>query len=155
MTRQFSLDKDRIRILLLEGIHESAVNTFRNAGYQNIEYVKTAMDEHELAEKIRDVHIVGIRSRTHLTAEVLSKAKKLFSIGCFSIGTNQVNTDTAKMMGIPVFNAPFSNTRSVAELVIAESIMLIREVPSKNIDAHKGIWTKSASHSFEVRGKNI
>jgi D-3-phosphoglycerate dehydrogenase / 2-oxoglutarate reductase len=155
MVTKYSLEKDRIKILLLEGIHESAVNTFRNAGYHNIEYCKTAPDEQELEEKIRDVHIIGIRSRTHLTENILSRAKKLFSIGCFSIGTNQVNADAAKMMGIPVFNAPFSNTRSVAELVIAESIMLIREVPSKNMSTHQGRWVKSASHSFEVRGKNI
>jgi D-3-phosphoglycerate dehydrogenase / 2-oxoglutarate reductase len=155
MVNKYSLEKDHIKILLLEGIHESAVATFRNAGYNRIEYVRTALDHHELTEKIKDSHIVGIRSRTHLTAEVLSKAKKLFSIGCFSIGTNQVDKTAAKKLGIPVFNAPFSNTRSVAELVIAESIILMREVPSKNMATHKGIWIKSAFHSFEARGKNI
>jgi D-3-phosphoglycerate dehydrogenase / 2-oxoglutarate reductase len=155
MEIKYSLDKNQIRILLLEGIHESAVTTFRNAGYTHIEYIKTALDEHDLIEKIRNVHMIGIRSRTHLSAEVLSKAKKLFSIGCFSIGTNQVDKNAAKMKGIPVFNAPFSNTRSVAELVIAESIILMREVPMKNFAAHKGVWIKSASQSYEVRGKNI
>jgi D-3-phosphoglycerate dehydrogenase len=155
MVTKHSLDKSQIKILLLEGIHESAVATFRNAGYNHIEYSKTAPGHHELIEKIRDAHIVGIRSRTHLSAEILSKAKKLFSIGCFSIGTNQVDKDAAKMLGIPVFNAPFSNTRSVAELVIAESIILMREVPGKNAAAHKGVWIKSASKSFEVRGKNM
>ena len=155
MVTKYSLDKNLIKILLLEGIHESAVATFRNAGYNQIEYSKTALDDHELMEKIRDVHIIGIRSRTHLSAEVLHKAKKLFSIGCFSIGTNQVDKTAAKKLGIPVFNAPFSNTRSVAELVIAESIILMREVPMKNFAAHKGVWIKSASQSYEVRGKNI
>jgi D-3-phosphoglycerate dehydrogenase len=155
MVTRHSLDKNQIKILLLEGIHESAVTTFKNAGYNQIEYIKTALDEHEIVEKIRDVHIVGIRSRTHLSAEILSKAKKLFSIGCFSIGTNQVDKDAAKKLGIPVFNAPFSNTRSVAELVIAESIILMREVPGKNSAAHKGVWIKSASQSFEIRGKNM
>jgi D-3-phosphoglycerate dehydrogenase len=155
MTPRYSLDKNQIRVLLLEGIHESAVSTFRDAGYRNIEYLKTALEEKELTEKIRDAHIIGIRSRTLLSEEVLSKAKKLFCIGCFSIGTNQVDRNAAKLRGIPVFNAPFSNTRSVAELIIAESILLMREVPMKNMAAHKGIWIKSASHSYEVRGKNI
>jgi D-3-phosphoglycerate dehydrogenase / 2-oxoglutarate reductase len=155
MEIKHSLEKNQIRILLLEGIHASAVATFKDAGYTNIEFLKTALDEQELMEKIRNVHIIGIRSRTYLTADVLSKAKKLFSIGCFSIGTNQVDKNAAKMQGIPVFNAPFSNTRSVAELVIAEAIILMREVPMKNFAAHKGIWIKSASQSYEVRGKNI
>ncbi len=152
---KFSLDKHQIRILLLEGIHPSAVKSFEKAGYTNIDYVPKALDDKELEARIKDVHIVGIRSRTQLTAEVLSKAKKLFTIGCYSIGTNQVDKQAAKMMGIPVFNAPFSNTRSVAELVIAEAIMLMREVPLKNAAAHRGEWIKSASHSFEIRDKNI
>jgi len=152
---KYSLNKKQIKILLVEGIHESAIRTFKNAGYTNIEYLKTAPDSKELEEKIKDVHIIGIRSRTHLTDEVLKNAKKLFTIGCFSIGTNQVDNLSAKMMGIPVFNAPFSNTRSVAELVIAEAIILIREIPSKNCAAHKGEWIKTANRSFEVRDKNI
>lgn len=155
MTPRYSLDKNHIKVLLLEGIHESALKSFKDAGYQNIEYLKTALEEQQLEEKIKDAHIIGIRSRTQLTAGILSKAKKLFCIGCYSIGTNQVDKDAAKLLGIPVFNAPFSNTRSVAELVIAESILLMREVPLKNMAAHKGVWIKSASHSFEVRGKNI
>jgi D-3-phosphoglycerate dehydrogenase len=155
MKPQYSLDKKQIRILLLEGIHQSAVETFEKSGYSNIEYIKTALDEKELEEKIKDFHIIGIRSRTNLTAGVLKKAKKIFTIGCFSIGTNQVDKEAAKMLGIPVFNAPFSNTRSVAELVIAECIMLMREIPSKNAAAHHGQWIKSATHSFEVRDKNI
>ncbi len=155
MVKKLSLDKKQIRILLLEGVHQSAVETFHSAGYTNIEYIKSALDARELEEKIRDVHVIGIRSRSILTADILKKARKLFSIGCFSIGTNQVDKKAAKMMGIPVFNAPFSNTRSVAELVIAEAIMLMREIPFKNSAAHKGEWIKSASHSYEVRGKNI
>lgn len=155
MSPRFSLDKHQIRVLLLEGIHHSAVDTFEKAGYTNIEYVKTALDARELEEKIKDAHIVGIRSRTNLTEDILKKAKKLFTVGCFSIGTNQVDRNAAKMLGIPVFNAPFSNTRSVAELVIAECIMLMREIPVKNAAAHRGEWKKSAAHSFEVRDKNI
>ena len=155
MVKKFSLDKNKINVLLLEGIHQSAVNAFKDAGYTNIEYHKTALDGVELEQKIKDVHIIGIRSRTNLTPEILKKAKKLFAVGCFSIGTNQVDLNTAKRLGIPVFNAPFSNTRSVAELVIAEIIMLMREVPAKNAAAHRGAWLKAASKSFEVRGKNL
>ena len=155
MSPKFSLDKKHIRILLLEGIHPSAVTCFENAGYRQVEYLKTALDEKELEKKIRDVHLIGIRSRTQLTNDILQKAKKLFAIGCFSIGTNQVDTMAAKMQGVPVFNAPFSNTRSVAELVIAECIMLMREVPLKNAAAHRGEWLKAANQSYEVRDKNI
>jgi len=155
MTTKFSLDKNKIRVLLLEGMHESAVNSFREAGYTNIEYLKTALDEADLEKKIKDAHIVGIRSRTQLTREILKKAKKLMAVGCYSIGTNQVDLLAAKQFGIPVFNAPFSNTRSVAELVIAEIIMLMREVPAKNTAAHRGAWLKAAQKSFEVRGKTL
>jgi D-3-phosphoglycerate dehydrogenase len=155
MVKKFSLDKNKINVLLLEGIHQSAVNAFKEAGYTNVEYLKTALDGAELDQKIKDVHILGIRSRTNLTAEVLKKAKKLFAVGCFSIGTNQVDLKAAKNFGIPVFNAPFSNTRSVAELVIAEIIMLMREVPAKNAAAHRGGWLKAAQNSYEVRGKNL
>ncbi len=155
MTKKFSLDKNKIRVLLLEGIHESAVTAFKEAGYTNIEYIKTALDADELEKKIKNIHILGIRSRTNLTQEILKKAKKLFAVGCYSIGTNQVDLMSAKQLGIPVFNAPFSNTRSVAELVIAETIMLMREVPAKNAAAHKGGWLKAARNSYEVRGKNL
>jgi len=155
MVKKFSLDKNKINVLLLEGIHQSAVNAFKEAGYTNVEYLKTALDGAELDQKIKDVHILGIRSRTNLTSEVLKKAKKLFAVGCFSIGTNQVDLKAAKNFGIPVFNAPFSNTRSVAELVIAEIIMLMREVPAKNAAAHRGGWLKAAQNSYEVRGKNL
>ena len=155
MIKKFSLDKNKINVLMLEGIHQSAIDTFREAGYNNIEFIKTALDGVELEQKIKNVHILGIRSRTNLNPEILKKAKKLFAVGCYSIGTNQVDLKAAKNLGIPVFNAPFSNTRSVAELVIAEIIMLLREVPAKNAAAHRGNWLKTASNSFEVRGKNI
>jgi D-3-phosphoglycerate dehydrogenase / 2-oxoglutarate reductase len=154
MTRH-SLDKSKIKVLLLEGIHENAVNYFKSSGYTNLEYLKTALDGKTLLEKIKDAHIIGIRSRTELTAEILKEAKKLIAIGCYSIGTNQVDTKFAKTMGIPVFNAPFSNTRSVAEMVIAECIMLMRGIPEKNALAHNGKWVKSANNSWEVRGKNL
>jgi len=155
MVKKFSLDKKYIKILLLEGIHNSSVKSFNAAGYSNVEYMKTALDEKELAQKIKDVHMIGIRSRTQLSEKVLKKAKKLFAIGCFSIGTNQVDLPAAKQSGIPVFNAPFSNTRSVAELVIAEAILLMRGVPAKNAAAHRGDWMKTAKNSYEVRDKNI
>lgn len=155
MEKKFSFNKKDINILLLEGIHQSAVKYFSESGYTNIEYFKTALDAKELEEKIKNVHIVGIRSRTQLTNEVLLKAKKLFGVGCYSIGTNQVDLRSAKKHGIPVFNAPFSNTRSVAELVIAEIIMLLREVPAKSAAAHRGEWLKLASNSYEVRGKSL
>jgi D-3-phosphoglycerate dehydrogenase len=155
MTRKYSLQKERIKVLLLEGIHKSAADFFRGQGYTHIETLPNALDEADLKVKISDANIVGIRSRTHLTREILQAAEKLFAIGCFSIGTNQVDGRAAKNMGIPVFNAPFSNTRSVAELVIAECILLMRNIPSKNAAAHKGKWLKSASNSFEVRGKNL
>ncbi len=155
MVKKFSLDKDKIRVLLLEGIHESAVKAFNDAGYTNVKYVKTALDSDVLEQEIKDVHIIGIRSRTHLTKKVLKKAKKLFAIGCYSIGTNQVDLLAAEQRGIPVFNAPFSNTRSVAELVVSEIIMLMREIPAKNAAAHRGEWLKAARNSYEVRGKNL
>jgi D-3-phosphoglycerate dehydrogenase len=155
MAKKFSLDKKFIKILLLEGVHQSTVSTLNEAGYTNVEYLKTALDEEELVKKIKDVHIIGIRSRTQLTETVLKKARKLFAVGCFSIGTNQVDLKAAKQQGIPVFNAPFSNTRSVAELVLAETILLMRGVPEKNAAAHRGEWLKSAKNSYEVRDKNI
>jgi D-3-phosphoglycerate dehydrogenase / 2-oxoglutarate reductase len=155
MPKKLSLDKKYIKVLLLEGIHTSSVSSFESAGYTNVEYLKTALDGEELEQKLKDVHIIGIRSRTQLTPHVLKKAKKLFAVGCFSIGTNQVDLLAAKEHGIPVFNAPFSNTRSVAELVIAEIIMLMREVPARNAAAHRGDWLKTVGNSFEVRGKNL
>jgi len=153
--QKYSLDKDKIRILLLEGIHENAVDYFRDNGYTNIEYYKSALSEKDLRKKIKDIHILGIRSRSELRADILAEARKLIAVGCFSIGTNQVDVNAAKQMGIPVFNAPFSNTRSVAEMVIAEAIMLIRGIPEKNLLAHQGKWVKSAKNSFEIRGKTL
>ncbi|MDP4529601.1 phosphoglycerate dehydrogenase [Alkalimonas delamerensis] len=152
---KFSLAKDKIKILLLEGLHQSAVQTFKNQGYSNIEYLKTSLPEEELIEKIRDVHFIGIRSRTQLTAKVLAAADKLAAIGCFCIGTNQVDLAAALERGIPVFNAPFSNTRSVAELVLGEIIMLLRGIPGRNAAAHRGEWLKTANNSYEARGKTL
>lgn len=150
-----SLQKDKIRFLLLEGVHDNALKTLNAAGYTNIEYIKSALDEAELIEKIKDAHFVGIRSRTQLTRKVLEAAEKLIAIGCYCIGTNQVDLDAALELGIPVFNAPYSNTRSVAELVLAETIMLMRGVPEKNAVVHRGGWNKSAKDSHEVRGKTM
>jgi D-3-phosphoglycerate dehydrogenase len=150
-----SLEKSKIKFLLLEGLHHSAVNTLNDAGYTNIEYLKTALPEDELIEKIKDVHFLGIRSRSQLTPAVFEAAEKLQAVGCFCIGTNQVNLDAALKAGVPVFNAPFSNTRSVAELVIAQAILLLRGVPEKNAKAHNGVWLKSAAGSFEARGKKL
>lgn len=150
-----SLEKDKIRFLMLEGLHDNAFKVLQAAGYSNIENIKTALDEAELIEKIKDAHFIGIRSRTQLTKEILQKADKLIAIGCFCIGTNQVDLDAARTLGIPVFNAPYSNTRSVAELVIAEIIMLMRGIPAKNAVVHRGGWGKSAQDSYEVRGKTL
>jgi len=155
MTNRYSLDKSKIKVLLLEGVHENAYNYFIENGYTQIECLKEALSEGDLIEKLQNVHIVGIRSRTELKEHILDKANKLLAIGCFSIGTNQVDTHHAKLLGIPVFNAPFSNTRSVAEMVIAECILLMRGIPEKNALAHEGKWLKSAKNSFEVRGKNL
>lgn len=154
MTR-YSLDKSKIKVLLLEGVDPSAVTLFNQAGYSQVEYIKGALDDAELLEKIRDVHFLGIRSRTHLTADVLSVAEKLVAVGCFCIGTNQVDLAAAEARGIPVFNAPYSNTRSVAELVTGEYLLLLRNIPGKNAKAHRGEWDKSATHSVEARGKTL
>ncbi|WP_154115248.1 phosphoglycerate dehydrogenase [Vibrio cincinnatiensis] len=148
-----SLEKDKIKILLLEGLHPSSVEVLQAAGYSNIEYHKGSLEEAELIEAIQDVHFIGIRSRTNLTEKVINAANKLVAIGCFCIGTNQVNLDAAAKRGIPVFNAPFSNTRSVAELVLGEILLLLRGIPEKNALAHRGIWKKSADNSYEARGK--
>jgi D-3-phosphoglycerate dehydrogenase len=155
MSDRLSLPKDRIRILLLEGIAESAVGLLAAAGYRNVTRVAKALDGEALAEALPGVHILGIRSRTQVTEAALARADRLFTIGCFCIGTNQVDLDTARFAGIPVFNAPFSNTRSVAELVIGEIVMLLRGVPAKSASAHLGGWDKSAEGSFEVRGRTL
>ncbi len=150
-----SLAKDKIRVLLLEGIHENAVNLFVEHGYTNVERLTQALDEKELIEKIQGVHLVGIRSATKITEKALAAANRLMGIGCFCIGTNQVALDVARRNGIPVFNAPYSNTRSVAELVIGEAIMLLRGVPEKSAAAHDGRWMKTARNSYELRGKTL
>ena len=155
MTTKVSLDKSKIKFLLLEGVHQSAVDVLQAAGYTNIEYHKKALDGDELKNAIKDAHFIGIRSRTFLTEEVLAHANKLIAIGCFCIGTNQVNLEAAKARGIPVFNAPFSNTRSVAELVLGEILLLMRNIPQANAEVHRGIWNKSAVGSHEVRGKKL
>ncbi|MDY7024941.1 MAG: phosphoglycerate dehydrogenase, partial [Pseudomonadota bacterium] len=152
---QLSLNKNKIKILLLEGIHQNAVNNFTKNEYTEVELLKTALNENDLIEKIQDVHFVGVRSRTQLTRKVLESAKKLVGIGCFCIGTNQVDLDAATELGIAVFNAPYSNTRSVAELVLAQSILLLRGIPEKNAKAHRGVWLKSATNSFEARSKKL
>lgn len=150
-----SLAKDKIRILLLEGLHPSALETFEANGYTNIESLKTSLPEDELIAKIKNAHFVGIRSRTQLTEKVFKAAKKLIGVGCFCIGTNQVDLLAAQKRGIVVFNAPFSNTRSVAELVLGQIILLLRGVPEKNAKAHRGEWDKSATGSYEARGKTL
>ncbi len=155
MTTKVSLDKSKIKFVLLEGVHQNAVDVLKNAGYTNIEYHKKALDGQELIDTIKDAHFLGIRSRTFLTDEVLQQAQKLIAVGCFCIGTNQVDLESAKRRGIPVFNAPFSNTRSVAELVLGEIIVLMRQVPKANAEVHRGIWNKSAAGSNEVRGKKL
>lgn len=154
-TKTYTLSKEKIKVLLLEGLHENASNLFLKNGYTNIEYIKSSLEGDELKEKVKDVHLIGIRSRTNITAEILEHCNKLIAVGCFSIGTNQIDLHAAKLKGIPVFNAPFSNTRSVAELVISECIFLIRGIPEKNYHAHNGKWLKEASNAFEVRGKNL
>jgi len=148
-----SYPKADIKVLLLEGVSQSAVEVFRRAGYSQIEFHEKSLPEAELKARIAEAHIVGIRSRSHLTADVLEQARRLIAVGCFCIGTNQVDLETARQQGVPVFNAPYSNTRSVAELVIAEAIMLLRGIPQKNALCHRGGWTKSAAGSFEVRDK--
>jgi len=150
-----SLDKSKIRFLLLEGVHQNAIDTLENAGYTNIEYITGALPEEELKEKIADAHFVGIRSRTQLTEDVFECAKKLIAVGCFCIGTNQVDLNAARERGIAVFNAPYSNTRSVAELAIGQAIMLMRGIPERNAECHRGGWLKSATGAYEVRGKKL
>lgn len=150
-----SLDKSKIKFLLLEGVHQSAIETLHAAGYENIEYLKTALSEDDLIEKIKDAHFVGLRSRTQLTRRVFENAPKLIAAGCFCIGTNQVDLQAAQEHGVAVFNAPYSNTRSVAELVVAEAILMMRGIPEKNIVCHRGGWLKSAAGSYEIRGKTL
>ena len=150
-----SLPKDKIKFLLLEGVHPSAVETLQRDGYTNIETHTKALPPEQLKEAIAGAHFVGIRSRTQLTEDVFAAAGKLVAVGCFCIGTNQVDLAAATRRGVAVFNAPFSNTRSVAELVIAEAILLLRGVADKNAAAHRGEWRKTAANAFEIRGKKL
>ena len=150
-----SYPKDKIKVLFLENISDKAVQYFKDQGYTDVKKVSGALSEDELIKIIKDVHILGIRSKTFISKKVLESAKKLQAIGCFCIGINQVDLKACKQKGVAVFNAPYSNTRSVAELVIGASIMLIRKIVDKNTAAHKGIWNKEAKGSFELRGKTL
>lgn len=150
-----SYPKDKIKVLFLENISEKAVQYFKIQGYTNVKKLSGALNEEELIKAIKDVHILGIRSKTFISKKVIDSAKKLQAIGCFCIGTNQVDIKVCKLKGVAVFNAPYSNTRSVAELVIGASILLIRKIIDKNKLAHEGIWNKEAKGSYELRGKTI
>jgi D-3-phosphoglycerate dehydrogenase len=150
-----SFSRDRLRVLLLEGIHPNAAEVFRRAGYTNVERVEGTVPEADLPGLLGDVHFLGIRSRTHVTEAVLEAAPRLVAVGAFCIGTNQIDLEAAAARGVPVFNAPYSNTRSVAELVLAEAILLLRDVPAKNALAHRGVWAKSAADAHEIRGKTL
>ena len=150
-----SYPKERIKILFLENISDKAVQRFKENGYVNVRKLGTALSEDELIKEIKDVHLLGIRSKTHISAKILAAATKLQAIGCFCIGVNQVDLKAATKAGVVVFNAPYSNTRSVAELVIGASILLIRRIPDKNKAAHEGIWMKEAKGSYELRGKTL
>ena len=150
-----SFDKSKLKVLLLENIHPSAERVFRDSGYTNIETIKTALTGDDLVAKLEGVHFLGIRSRTTLTDNIFKAADKLVAVGCFCIGTNQVDLISATEHAVAVFNAPYSNTRSVAELVLAEAILLLRGIPEKNAKAHRGEWVKTANDSFEIRGKTL
>jgi D-3-phosphoglycerate dehydrogenase len=150
-----SYPKEKINILLLENISDTAVKFFKEQGYTSVKKLNGALSEEDLIREVKDVHLLGIRSKTQITARVLDAAKKLQAIGCFCIGVNQVDLKSAKEHGVAVFNAPYSNTRSVAELVIGLSVMLIRRIPDKNKAAHEGIWSKEAKGSYELRGKTL
>ena len=150
-----SLPKEKIKFLLLEGISETAVASLNKAGYGNVERLTTALDGDDLVAALDGVRVLGIRSRTQMTEEIIAAANSLMAVGCFSVGTNQINLDAARLRGIPVFNAPFSNTRSVAELTIAEIIMLFRRTFPRSVGAHEGKWEKSAAGSNEIRGKTL
>ncbi len=155
MNQETSYPKEKINILFLENISDKAVAQFKQNGYVNVKKLGGAISEQQLIEEIKDVHLLGIRSKTQVTEKVLNAALKLQAIGCFCIGVNQVNLKAATKKGVVVFNAPYSNTRSVAELVIGLSIMLIRRIPDKNKAAHEGVWMKEAKGSFELRGKTL
>ncbi len=155
MNKTTSYPKEKINILFLENISDKAIDIFKRNGYVNVKKIGGALSEDELIKQIKDVHLLGIRSKTQITPKVLDAAKKLQAIGCFCIGVNQVNLKAATQHGVAVFNAPYSNTRSVAELIIGLSIMLIRRIPDKNKAAHEGLWMKEAKGSYELRGKTL
>ncbi|GJD45105.1 D-3-phosphoglycerate dehydrogenase [Methylobacterium cerastii] len=155
LPERLSLPKDKIRVLLLEGINDSAVGLMQAAGYTNLVRLPKALDRDALHAALKGIHILGIRSRTQLDGAALDAADRLLAVGCFSVGTNQVDLDAARRRGVPVFNAPFSNTRSVAELVIGEIVMLLRRIVPRSVGAHAGQWDKSATGSVEVRGKTL
>ncbi len=153
--KQTSYPRKKVKILLLENLSDSAISEFEDSGYLTIEKLPKALSEEDLCKKIKGVHVIGIRSKTQITKEVLDCADKLLAIGCFCIGTNQVDLEASTKRGVAVFNAPYSNTRSVAELVIGLFVMLIRRIPDKNAAAHEGIWLKEAVGSYELRGKTL
>jgi D-3-phosphoglycerate dehydrogenase / 2-oxoglutarate reductase len=155
MPKSLSRSKDKIKILLLEGISDTAVAALTSAGYTNIDRRATALDGDALRTALNGVSMLGIRSRTQLSNAAIDGVRSLIAVGCFSVGTNQVDLSAARVMGIPVFNAPFSNTRSVAELTMAEIIMLFRRIFPKSNAAHNGGWDKSAVGSREIRGKTL
>ncbi len=150
-----SYPKEKVNVLFLENISDAAVKRFKDEGYTSVKKLAGALSEEELIKAVKDVHLLGIRSKTHITPKVLEAATKLQAIGCFCIGTNQVDLKSARNKGVAVFNAPYSNTRSVAELVMASSIMLIRRIPDKNRAAHEGTWLKESKGSYELRGKTL
>jgi len=150
-----SYPKEKINILFLENISDAAVKQFKDAGYSSVRKLGGALSEEQLIKEVKDVHLLGIRSKTQVTKNILDAAKKLQAIGCFCIGVNQVDLKSARQNGVVVFNAPYSNTRSVAELVIGLAIMLIRRIPDKNSAAHQGIWKKDSKGSYELRGKTL
>lgn len=155
MEAKTSYPKEKIKILLLENVSDKAIDNFRKLGYTQIEKLPKALSENELINAVKNCHILGIRSKSLITKKILAATDKLQAIGCFCIGVNQVDIKVATERGVAVFNAPYSNTRSVAELVIGAAIMLIRRIPDKNAAAHKGIWQKEASGSYEIRGKTL
>jgi D-3-phosphoglycerate dehydrogenase / 2-oxoglutarate reductase len=146
--------KSEVRILLLENIHESAIELFSAEGF-HVEKVSSALSEAELCRRVAGVHVLGIRSKTQVTEAVLAEARTLVTLGCFCIGTNQVDLQAAALRGVPVFNAPFSNTRSVAEMIIAEIVMLSRQLGDRSREVHAGVWHKTADAAYEVRGKTV
>lgn len=155
MSSNTSYPKEKINILFLENISDKAVNHFKQNGYTNVRKLNGALSEDELIKELKDVHLLGIRSKTQITKKILAAAPKLQAIGCFCIGVNQVDLKAATKQGVVVFNAPYSNTRSVAELVIGLSVILIRRIIDKTNAAHKGLWLKEAKGSFELRGKTL